>query len=82
MFFGNEKNPKGPAWRRLQSMEKNVSGTWIRFSAPMLRLPLRGRSDLEEQPDTFDLGDSSIYKPYESSGSENDIQDVRIWLSG
>ncbi|WP_299591399.1 hypothetical protein [uncultured Microbulbifer sp.] len=82
MIFGNEISPKGPAWHRLQSVDKNISGTRIRFSTPMMRLPLRGRSELEEQPDTFDLGDTAIYKPYENSEEENCIQDARIWLSG
>lgn len=82
MFFGNEKNPKGPDWKRLRTVHKSVSGTQVQLSAPVLRLPLRGRSELEEQPDAFDLSDPAIYRPYEKSESEGGIQDALIWLSG
>ena len=82
MLFGSEKNPKGPSWSNLRDIEKCISGTQIQFSTPPLRLPLQGRTDLEMQPDRFDLDDTAIYKTCDRSGTDTGLLDARIWLSG
>lgn len=82
MLFGSEQNPKGPGWRRLRTVEKELSGTRVRFNAPPMRLPLVGRSGLEEQPDHLDLSSSDIYTPYGNPDPDQGIFNARLWLSG
>ncbi|MCX2795653.1 hypothetical protein OQJ59_01705 [Microbulbifer thermotolerans] len=91
MLFGSEQNPKGPGWRRLRKVEKDLSGTRVHFLAPPMRLPVHGRRGLEEQADSFDLDSPDIYIPYAPWDPDNPEKDIpgdpktysaTIWFSG
>ena len=82
MLFGSEQNPKGPGWRRLRKVEKDLSGTRVNFMAPPLRQPIPCGFEAESQPNSFDLNDPSIYSLFGDFDSEKQIYDALIWRSG
>lgn len=91
MWFGNEQSPKGPSWRKVRPVIKEISGTRVSLLAPPL-LPNECMSfAIGREPDVFDLDAPDIlevieYERHGSSpkpaGSERADRRVTIWSSG
>lgn len=81
MIFGNEKNPKGPSFRKARAVEKRLSGSRIRFLAPPHHDPLSSIQDWETEPASQDIFDRSRYRPLSwvrKSGERHEFDNLRV----
>ncbi|MCK7596504.1 hypothetical protein M0G74_04365 [Microbulbifer sp. CAU 1566] len=77
MIFGTQKNPKGPSFGKSRTINKNISGHSLKFSAPPSKDPFSNIESWEDEPDDIDLLDKNSYKPTEISDS--DINKHLLW---
>ncbi|MFD1215248.1 MULTISPECIES: hypothetical protein [Microbulbifer] len=85
MLFGNEKNPKGPSWRKARRIEKDLSGIRVSFAAPSFRPPIYGQESMEDQANAFDLDDSEVWTIREREGRDGTTHIshvVEVWTCG
>ncbi|WP_288132189.1 hypothetical protein [Microbulbifer sp.] len=62
MKLPSEKNPKGPDFKKSRHIEKNLSGTILKFMAPPHKDPFSASENWEQEPDQIDILNASIYK--------------------
>ena len=81
MIIGSEKNPKGPSFRRARTIEKELSGSRIRFLAPPHNDPLSSIQEWEAEAACQDIFDSSQYCPLSwvrKSGERYEFYDLQV----
>lgn len=81
MIFGSERNPKGPNFRKARTIEKDLSGSSIRFLAPPSSDPLSSIEDWESEPDSQDIFDSERYQPLNwvrKSGDRYNFEQLQV----
>lgn len=91
MWFGSEKNPKGPSWHKARPVVKELSGTRVSLQAPPLLPNAYMSFALGQEPDVFDLDATDTFELIEydrhnrslkPAGSERADCRVTIWSSG